>query len=141
MHADLEAQVAELWRQPLADLKARYAELFAERPPSGNRSWLARRIAWRLQALAHGDLSERARQRALELANEADLRLSPPRHRATAVAAAAGPHKTSKSRAGLPPPGTIVRRPYKGQVLEIKILENGCQFDGRVYGSLSAVAK
>jgi hypothetical protein len=44
-----------------------------------NKSWLIKRIAWRLQALAEGDLSERARQRAKELANDADLRLSPPK--------------------------------------------------------------
>jgi hypothetical protein len=30
-----------------------------------------------MQALAEGDLSERARQRAMELANDADIRLSP----------------------------------------------------------------
>ena len=34
---------------------------------------------WRLQALAEGDLSERARRRAAELANDADLRLAPPK--------------------------------------------------------------
>jgi hypothetical protein len=39
--------------------------------------WLVKRIAWRMQALAEGDLSERARRRAAELANDADLRLSP----------------------------------------------------------------
>jgi hypothetical protein len=33
----------------------------------------------RMQALAEGDLSERARQRAAELAQDADLRLSPPK--------------------------------------------------------------
>jgi hypothetical protein len=38
-----------------------------------------RRVAWRLQARAEGDLSERARQRAAELADDADLRLRAPR--------------------------------------------------------------
>ena len=108
-------------------------------PTSADAAAGTERIAWRLQALAQGDLSERARQRASELANDADLRLSPPRHSATAVPVAARPNK--KSREGLPPPGTILRRTYKGQVLEVKILEQGCQLDGRVYRSLSAVAK
>jgi Protein of unknown function (DUF2924) len=40
---------------------------------SSNRQFLFRRIAWRLQANAHGDLSERARHRALEIADDADL--------------------------------------------------------------------
>jgi hypothetical protein len=34
---------------------------------------LIRKIAWRMQALAEGDLSERARRRAAELANAADV--------------------------------------------------------------------
>ena len=36
-----------------------------------------RRIAWRLQALAEGDLTERARERARELARDADLMPAP----------------------------------------------------------------
>src|SRR5262249_10458990 len=136
MQPDLEAQVAELWRQPLADLKARYAALFAERPPSGNRFWLARRIAWRLQALAEGDLSLRARHRALELANEADLRLSPPR-RPRAASAPIGRHRDPR----LPPPGTTLVRKYKGRKIEVKVLADSFQYAGTLYPSLSAVAK
>src|SRR5580704_15166471 len=40
-----------------------------------NHAHLFRRIAWRLQALAEGDLTTRARERALALAADADLRL------------------------------------------------------------------
>ena len=36
------------------------------------------RIAWRVQANAEGDLTERSRRRAEELANDADLRLRRP---------------------------------------------------------------
>jgi hypothetical protein len=140
-NADLTLELAALPQLSVSELRRRYAEVFGETTCAGNRTWLVKRIAWRLQALAQGDLSERARQRASELANDADLRLSPPRHSATAVAVAPRPNKTSKSREGLPPPGTILHRPYKGQVLEVKILEQGCQFEGRVYRSLSAVAK
>ena len=138
-NADVTLELAALPQLSVSDLRHRYAEVFGEATRAGNRTWLIKRIAWRLQALAQGDLSERARQRASELANDADLRLSPPRHSATAVPVAARPNK--KSREGLPPPGTILHRPYKGQVLEVKILEQGCQFEGRVYRSLSAVAK
>ena len=48
-------------------------------PRDPDRAHLFRRIAWRLQAQAEGDLSERARQRAAELANDLDLRLRAPR--------------------------------------------------------------
>jgi hypothetical protein len=62
----------------VAQLRQRYAEVFGEPTNAAHKTWLAKRIAWRLQASAEGDLSERARQRAAALANDADLRLSPP---------------------------------------------------------------
>src|ERR1700688_560765 len=78
MHPTIGQQLAHLQRLTIPELKKRYAELFGEHTPANNRAWLFKRIAWRLQAVAEGGLSERARQRAAELANEADLRLSPP---------------------------------------------------------------
>ena len=63
----------------MAELRTRYAEVFGETTQAGHRTWLTKRIAWRLQALAEGDLSGRARRRAAELANDADLRLAPPK--------------------------------------------------------------
>jgi hypothetical protein len=63
-------ELARLPRLGVADLRRRYAELFGEIPRTGNKAWLAKRLAWRLQALAEGDLSERARRRAAELAQD-----------------------------------------------------------------------
>src|SRR5205814_150738 len=71
--------IAGLQRLTMHELRARYAELFGESTSAKNRTWLLRRVAWRLQALAEGELSERARQRAAELANDADLRTTVPR--------------------------------------------------------------
>src|SRR5438094_1697425 len=71
-------EVAALERMGVKELQARYAQVFGEETHAHHRAWLAKRIAWRMQALAEGDLSERARQRAAELANDADLRLNPP---------------------------------------------------------------
>src|SRR5438046_1461302 len=72
-------RIAGLERLTMAELRGRYAELFGETTAVKNRTWLLRRVAWRLQALTEGDLSERARQRAAELANDADLRITVPR--------------------------------------------------------------
>ena len=41
----------------------------------------------------------------------------------------------------LPPPGTILTRPYKGQTVQVQILTSGFAYQGQVYPSLSAVAK
>ena len=45
-------------------LRAKYAEVFGDETKTGNKPWLVKRIAWRLQAIEEGDLSERARRRA-----------------------------------------------------------------------------
>src|SRR5438132_6127556 len=79
MTQNIDHEIASLQAMTGAKLRVRYAEVFGEPTRAGHKTWLVKRIAWRLQALAEGDLSERARQRAHELANDADLRLSPPK--------------------------------------------------------------
>lgn len=81
MSANIEQEIATMRPMTIKQLKERYVELYGEPPRSGHRVHLVRRILWRQQALAEGDLSERASQRAAELANDADLRLSAPRRR------------------------------------------------------------
>src|SRR5262249_20406640 len=137
----LADEIAALARQTVPELRQRYAALFGEATVARHKTWLVKRIAWRLQALAEGDLSERARQRALELANDADLRLSPPRTPGAQAGTELRPAKALKNRERLPLPGPILRRPHKGQILEAKLPQEGCQYDGRIYRSLSAVAK
>ena len=78
MTVNVAREAAALQRLTVPQLRERYAEVYHETTNAGNRAWLVKRILWRLQALAEGDLSERARQRAQELANDADLRLNPP---------------------------------------------------------------
>src|SRR5262245_20461036 len=78
MHVNVAKEVAALEAMTVAELRVRYAQAFGEETRVGQKTWLVRRIAWRLQALSEGDLSERAQRRAAELANDADLRLLPP---------------------------------------------------------------
>jgi hypothetical protein len=60
-------------------IQRKYRELFGEEPRSQHRQSLLRQIAWRLQVNAEGGLSERARQRALDIADDADVRRLAPR--------------------------------------------------------------
>src|SRR5947209_6540348 len=83
MPPNLASEIAALPRLRVAELRAKFAVVFGEPTPSHNKVWLVRRIAWRLQAQAEGDLSERARRRAAELVADADLRLSAPPAQAT----------------------------------------------------------
>ena len=77
MKLNVYKEEAELRHLPMQQLRAKFAEVFGETTPSANPNWLVKLILWRLRALAEGGLSERARRRAEELANEADLRLTP----------------------------------------------------------------
>jgi hypothetical protein len=137
-------EVAALQRLAVKQLRSRYAEVFGETTNAKNKVWLVKRVAWRLQALAEGDLSERARQRAAALANDADLRLNPPRTSAPAPAAEERTQtRTLRFQADdrLPPPGTVLTRTYKGEALQVMVLADGFEHQGQVYASLSAVAK
>jgi hypothetical protein len=71
MDAQTQAQVLALERMGAAALRQRYAETFGEATKVANKAWVIKCIAWRLQAIAEGDLSERARKRAAELAEDA----------------------------------------------------------------------
>ena len=68
-------EIEQLRGATVRELRAKYFALFGQPSRSNHKQFLVRRIAWRLQALAEGDLSERARERALSLARDADLRL------------------------------------------------------------------
>jgi hypothetical protein len=138
---NIVTEVATLERLTIGQLRQRFAELFGEATRASNRTWLVKRIVWRLQALAEGDLSERARRRATELARDADLRLNPPRSQTTTATAPEPVSVPTPVDPRLPPPGTILARPYKGQLVQVQVLTEGFAYAGRVYSSLSAVAK
>ena len=135
-NASIRREIDHLRHKTVAELKVRYLELFGEGSRSNHKQFLIRRIAWRLQALAEGDLSERARERALSLARDADLRLSAPQG-LPGMATTAGRHRDAR----LPAPGTILRRAFRDQNITVHVLEKGFQYDGIVYPSLSAVAR
>jgi hypothetical protein len=140
MHFNVAKEMAALEAMTVGELRGRYAQVFGEETRSGNKGWLVKRIVWRIQALAEGDLSERARRRAAELAQDADLRLIPPRQGKRASMQKNG--KVSAAVDGrLPLPGTILTRWYKGQTLKVQVLRHGFEYEGQVYKSLSAVAK
>jgi hypothetical protein len=135
MEQILNPDLAALQRMTTSELRRRYAEVFGDQPSTWNRVWMQRRLAWRLQALAEGGLSERARQRAAELANDADLRMTPPRSKTDSTAASQRTATVSvadKPDDRLPPPGTILTRPYKDQTIQVQVLHSGFAYQGQV---------
>ena len=81
MHPSILAEIEQLPQCTVAQLRSRYEQVFGEPTKSRHRTYLARRIAWRLQANAEGGLSERAKLRAAQLAAESDFRVTPPKSR------------------------------------------------------------
>lgn len=136
-------EIAALKRMTVGQLRARYEEVFAEATRAGNKDFLFKRIIWRLQSLAEGSLSERARRRAAEIARDADIRMTIPKSQKTSpgadVRTFAAPTSLGDNR--LPIPGTVLARKYRGRTYEVTVLPKGFDYDGEVYRTLSAVAK
>ena len=76
----LREEIEELRHMTAGQLKEKYRDVFGEVSRSNHKQFLFRRIAWRVQANAEGGLSERARKRALEIADDADLRIRAPKN-------------------------------------------------------------
>ena len=120
--------------QTVGQLKVKYLEVFRQESRSNHRQFLVRRIAYRLQANAEGDLSERARQRAVALAEEADLRIRAPQSFLKQLA-------KGNRDPRLPAAGTWLTRQFQGRSVSVEVLEKGFRYQDQVYRSLSAVAR
>src|SRR5687768_3243187 len=121
MMTDVEDELAALAALTTNELCEQYWQLFGQPVRTRHKAYLVRKIAWRLQALAEGDLSERARRRAAELADDADVRLMPPKARAGPALAGSGGTRVVEAPAAatapdprLPAPGAAIVRRYKG---------------------------
>ncbi len=132
-----DSLVQSLQKLTVNQLREKYQKLFGEPTGGRHKGWLIKRIIWREQAAAEGDISKRARRRAAELASESDLRVTAPRGQALEVKAAGRPLRDPR----LPAPGTVITRPYKGRLVRVTVGEAGFEYDGTSYQSLSAVAR
>ena len=75
MNAAMASEIARLETLTINKVVERFESLFGEKCRSRNKRYLIRRIAWRLQANAEGDLSERAMTPAAELALDSECQL------------------------------------------------------------------
>lgn len=135
MTQSMARQIEELGDRSAAELREKYREVFGGETSSRHKSFLRKRITWRLEANADGGLSERARRRAAELADEADLRLAAP------VARKLASRRARSRDRRLPVPGTVLMREYRNRKVIVIVLDDGFEYGGEVYRSLTAVAK
>ena len=145
----IREEIESLRSLTTAQLKEKYREVFGEQSRSNHKQFLFRRIAWRIQANAWGDLSERARRRAAELADDAEIRVIAPKtlicppqtgaNKSVRRVASAADHEDHR----LPPAGATIVRDYKGRTIRVTVLpkDEGFEWSGERFRTLTAVAK
>jgi hypothetical protein len=136
----LREEVEALRHMTVGQLKEKYRKVFGESSRSNHKQFLFRRIAWRIQANAWGGLSERARRRALEIADDSDLRIRAPKNflkedldETRTIEAHVAPTEDPR----LPIAGTDLVRRYRGKDIVIRVRDDGFEYAGQVYRSLS----
>lgn len=137
---DLTKELAALRQMSPAELRAKHVEVFGEPSRSGNRDFLLKRLAWRIQSNVEGTLSERARQRAADLGRDSDIRITMPKSRPTTAGATRSVRPAPRPE-GAPMPGTVLVKKYRGETIEVRVLTTGYEWNGTVFKSLTAVAK
>ncbi len=130
-------QLSALAHMTVAELKTKYQDLFGEASRSFNKDYLRKKIAWRIQEIAEGGLSKRAKQRIEELAIDA-----PALFHTSKKTTDQNPIKPVHPKdPRLPTPGSIITKQHKGITHEVKVLGNGFEYQDQAYRSLSKIAK
>lgn len=132
-------ELATLSTMTVEDLSQKYRELFGEPARSRNRSYLRKRLAWRIQEQAEGGLSASALERIAQLGDEL------PEHwrmrQAAVHATATSPAASGPRDPRLPPAGAVLRRIFNGVEHAVTVCPDGFDYEGTRFRTLSAVAK
>ena len=122
----LPARLAALKSTSTADLKQQWRDLFATEPPPFNRRYLESRLAYRIQEFAYGGLKPETVLRLEALGEQLD-----------------GGNITTRRICTdrKPMAGTRLIRDYQGNEQIVTVLQDGFEWQGRPYQSLSAIAR
>ena len=120
---DVLGRLAALTTMATPDLKQQWRDLFGTEPPPYNQKFLRNRLAYRVQELAYGGLSPETLR---------DLR----RLAAETAPAPESPKRQTGMRAG-----TRLLRSWRGTTHVVVATDDGFEWQGKTYGSLSQVAR
>jgi hypothetical protein len=141
---DVIRRIHALRQMSVAELHREWEALYGLPTRSRNKNYLFRRLAWRVQEITHGGLSNRAQDRISELAADTFTRARTPRDVPNKAVAATqsnpadpGPRRDPR----LPAAGTVITRTYRGRELRLHVLDDGFELDGVHHRSLSAAAR
>ncbi len=115
-----------------AELAAEFERLYGKKPRHRSPVWMRKRIGHKLQEAAYGGLSGPSRAELERLA--AEVRLPDAATRANVR------HDRPKKSNGQPRPGDVLRKEWRDQQIRVTVTADGFEWNGDIYGSLSAVA-
>lgn len=126
-------QIADLNNLSHGDLQALWCTLYGKEPTATNRRYLIKRLAYRIQELAYGGLSERAYKMMDDILDthgfdeyggKSDAR-----------------RREQKRKEGIPVAGTRLIREWNGRAYEVIVTHGGFEYEGRLFRSLTAITK
>ncbi len=129
MEVTILRQLTELQGLPYPALKDRWRSLYGTDPPAYKRQHMVRRLAYRIQELAFGGLSEQTKTELERIATEEEARCPMTKK------------KLRKTKTTRPIPGTRLVRDWNGHRHIVTATTDGFEYNGRRYKSLSAIAK
>lgn len=130
-------EIMALKNAPAEELQKRYKELYGEDASGTHKTYLWRKIAYKLQEQKHGSLSVKARGKLKALIDEYD----PINNKVLRPDAPVVSQQASAKDKRLPIPGTVITKEYKGTTYQVKVMEKGFEYNAKIYKTLSAIAK
>ena len=124
-------QIKQLDEMTVPQLRVKWMEVFGQETKQRHRRYMVTRLARRLQ---EDEFGEQASGRQTHVAED---------YRTGSKRAAQAPQMQQgriRDRR-LPKDGTVITRTFKGQEVAVKVLDRGFDYEGRVFRSLSGVAK
>ena len=131
----VDAEVRELDSLSTHQLSQRYRELFHRDPPIKDARWKKRRIAWQVQAMAFGGLSERtvARLREIQQLMGLDLAREGPTVRSKVSRPTRHDHLAS---------GAVLVRQWRGEEIRVLVRDDGSfEMNGQIFKTLTSVVR
>lgn len=142
--SEMREEIDSLTALTVNELREKFGEVLGYATGSRNRMFLIRKITWGIQAREWGDISPQARKRAHDLADLRFLRTRLPKDMKVPMA---DKGSTAKKQVNLsrdpriPMPGCILTKDWNDRRIEVRVTDEGFEYEGRAYRSLSAIAK
>ena len=123
-HIELSQKIAALTALTTQQLRAEWRRLYRSHPPRLSRDLLVRTLAYHLQEISYGGLSKATQRKLAILTKEFDAKGS--------IVSDANPRIR---------PGSRLMREWRGRTHTIVVTEDGFDYAGKSYSSLSKIAQ